>query len=277
MDGVSLPSVLLYVPGDRPDRFAKAVAAAAGVILDLEDAVPAHAKEAARLAVADFISQPQGHAQVWVRVGRVTLEEDLAALRGRSGLAGIVLADAMPETLTRAGEVIPGVPVIALIESAAAVEALVEMAALPNLVTFGLGEVDLLADLGMRRTPGTAHVVDMLRFRLVHAAAAAGLHAPVAPTSLAVRDVDEVRATTSHLRDLGFRSRTAVHPDQCPVVAEVFLPTAEEIDRARCTIAAFERAGGGVAVDDRGGFIDAAVVREARATLGRAPQEGVES
>lgn len=268
-----LPPVLLYVPGDRADRFAKAEAASPGVVFDLEDAVAADNKAVARAAVAAHIAASDNPAKLWVRVGRSTLQDDVDALRDSSGYAGIMLADAVPEALALLAEQLPDVPVLALIESAAALDALAEMAAMPNILTFGVGEVDLLADLGLRRTQGTAHVIDMLRFRMVQAAAAAGLPAPVAPTSLDVRDTASLAASTEHLRDLGFGSRTAIHPDQCRIVAEVFSPSTEQIERARALLAAFERAGGAVAVDDDGRFIDAAVLREARATLARAGEE----
>lgn len=272
-----LPPVFLYVPGDRPDRFAKAEAASPGVILDLEDAVATEHKAAARASVVAHFAASGHPNKLWVRVGRATLSEDIEALYGANGYAGIMLADAVPETLALLAEALPGVPVLALIESVAALDALTEMAAAPNILTFGVGEVDLLADLGLRRTPGTAHIVDMLRFRVVQAAAAAGLPAPVAPTSLDVRDTESLKSSTEHLRDLGFGSRTAIHPDQCRIVAEVFTPTAEDIERAHALLAAFDRAGGAVAVDDEGRFIDAAVLREARATLSRADEQGATS
>lgn len=271
-----LPPVLLYVPGDRPDRFVKAEAASPAVILDLEDAVALENKPAARDAVAAHIAASETPTKLWVRVGRATLRDDIDALRGASGYAGIMLADAVPATLALLAEQLPEVPVLALVESASALDRLDEMATSPNILTFGVGEVDLLADLGVRRTPNTAHIVDGIRFRMVQAAAAAGLPAPVAPTSLDVRDTESLRSSTEHLRDLGFGSRTAIHPAQCEIVADVFRPTAAEIEKARALLAAFDRAGGAVAVDDGGRFIDAAVLREARTTLSRAGLEGVD-
>ncbi|MGL3149008.1 HpcH/HpaI aldolase/citrate lyase family protein [Microbacterium sp. A82] len=261
------PPVLLYVPGDRPDRFVKAEAAAPGVILDLEDAVADENKAAARTAVAAHIAESANPKKLWVRVGRATIRSDIDALRDSAGYGGVMLADAFPDTLALLHEQLPGIPVLALVESASALDLLAEMARVPNMLTFGVGEVDLLADLGLRRTPGTAHIVDMVRFRIVQAAAAAGLAAPVAPTSLDVRDTTSLADSTRHLRDLGFRSRTAIHPAQCAVVAGVFRPSPDEVEKARKLMAAFERANGAVAVDDDGRFIDAAVLREARATL----------
>jgi len=53
MSGVAAIIAPLFVPAHRPDRFGKAAAGNAdGVILDLEDAVPADAKDAARDGLA---------------------------------------------------------------------------------------------------------------------------------------------------------------------------------------------------------------------------------
>lgn len=261
------PPVLLYVPGDRPDRFLKAEAASPAVILDLEDAVAAENKAAARAAVVAHLAASDAPQKLWVRIGRHTIDDDVAALRASAGYAGIVLADAVPHTLARLETELPHVPVIALIESAAALGALHRMARAANILTFGVGEVDLLADLGLTRTPGTAPVIDQLRFRAVEAAAAAGIPAPIAPTSLDVRDTAALTASTKHLRDLGFRGRTAIHPAQCAVVAAAFRPTDEEVAAAQEMLAAFDRSGAATAVGRDGRFIDAAVLRHARATL----------
>jgi hypothetical protein len=59
------PRTLLFVPGDRPDRFDKAAAAGAdGAIIDLEDSVPAQHTEQARAATAAWLAR----ASAWVRV-----------------------------------------------------------------------------------------------------------------------------------------------------------------------------------------------------------------
>ena len=84
----------LYVPGHRPDRFAKALASGTdAVILDLEDAVPVPAKDTAREDVATFLAGLATAAvETWVRIndgdrGR----DDLAALAGIGALAGVIV------------------------------------------------------------------------------------------------------------------------------------------------------------------------------------------
>ena len=88
---------LLFCPADRPDRYAKALAAADGVIIDLEDGVGAGAKDTARAAL---LATPLDPARVIVRVNAAGTAEhaaDLAALR-RTGYRLIML----PKSETRA-------------------------------------------------------------------------------------------------------------------------------------------------------------------------------
>jgi len=280
--GAVLPRSFLYVPAVRPDLFDKAHQGGAdAIVLDLEDAVPLHAKAEARLAVSRWLAEVRGRpgAQVWVRVDPTFLVEDLdAAIHPAvSGLfAAKATADALQRLHALAGPleetrgVSESVGIVALVETAATLLRLADVAGQRRLRTFGIGEVDLLADLRMRRTPGTQAAVDALRLDVVRQAAAAGLEAPVAPTSTDFRDLESFAATTRHLVDLGFRSRTAVHPAQVEVINRMLAPDPEELERARRLVALDEAAGGGITVDDRGRLVDAAVLREARETLSRA-------
>lgn len=151
------------------------------------------------------------------------------------------------------------------------------MAAVETLVTFAVGEVDLLADLRISSTPAMAPVIDTLRLEIVRAAAATGLHAPVAPTSLELTNTDSVERTTRHLRNLGFRSRTAIHPAQCASIIDAFSATADEIAGARIILDSLARAGGGATVGANGRFIDAAVIRESKEILSRATSTRAEA
>jgi citrate lyase subunit beta/citryl-CoA lyase len=273
---------LLYVPASRADLFDKAHQGVAdAIVLDLEDAVPLPEKETARTNVRrwlETVDQAAG-AEIWVRVSAEFVAEDVEVV-ARSAVAGLLVAKASKEVVERVHEELTGqersrklaraVGIVALVETAAALVTLPEMAAHPRVRTFGVGEVDLLADLRMRRTPGTAAAVDSVRLEIVRHAAAAGLAAPVAPTSTDFRDLEAFAASTRHLVDLGFRSRTAVHPAQVPVVNEVLTPDVETLARARSLVALAESAGGGVALDEEGRLVDAAVVREAHEVIARA-------
>jgi citrate lyase subunit beta/citryl-CoA lyase len=285
-----LPRSFLYVPGDRDDLIAKARRGPAdALLLDLEDAVSAGDKTKARGLAADALrsrapGRPEreegGNAELWVRVDSSNLDDDLTAVV-RAGLDGIVLAKCTPESLDRAGRLLDaleserGLPacrigVVGLLETASAVTSIATMARHSRLITFGIGEVDLLADLRLRRSDRTAGVVDAIRARIVLECAAFGCAAPVAPTSTDFRDLDAFRDTSRTMLDLGFRSRTAIHPTQVPVIHEVFTPTSEEVEAAHAVADRLAGAAGGVATDEGGRLIDAAVIRAAHETLQRA-------
>lgn len=277
-----LPRSFLYVPGTRADLFDKAHGGAAdAIVLDLEDAVPLPAKDEARAQVRRWLEDgpaPDG-AQVWVRVSAEFVAADLEAvvLPVVAGLfvakaSGAVMAevDTVLARLETARGVTEPLGVVALVESASTLVALPELSGHARVRSFGVGEVDLLADLRVRRTDGTRAAVDAIRLEIVRQAAAAGLEAPVAPTSTDFRDLEAFAASTRHLADLGFRSRTAVHPAQARVINEVLAPDAETLDRARRLVALAEAAGGGITLDEEGRLVDAAVVREAHETLSRA-------
>lgn len=278
----SLPRSFLYVPGNQPDLFPKGARSGAdAVILDLEDAVPLRQRDDARRSVVAWLAQQDAHAptgpQWWVRLDPAFLDEDLASLLTR-GLAGVVLAKAESATvgaLDRVLNTIDGVHaqtlrVIGLVETASAHAGLAELVRQPRLLTLGIGEVDLLADLGITLNERTAASVDALRLEVVRQCTAAGLVPPVAPTSTHIQDLHGFRESSELLRDLGFGARTAVHPRQIEVIHQVLTPSTEKVTAARDVVERFERADRGVAVDAEGRLIDAAVVRHAQLVLDRA-------
>jgi citrate lyase subunit beta / citryl-CoA lyase len=275
---------LLYVPGDRRDRLDGTPGRGAdALILDLEDAVPAARKEPARQTVARWLgAQRADTPELWLRINAGSAGADVAACV-TARVTGLVAPKATVGLLAEVDELLAareaelGLPrgrfaVLALIETAAGLLAAPEVAAAARVVRLGLGEVDLAAELGLVTTEPRAELAP-LRLQLVVASAAAGIAAPVGPTSTDFRDLDALRASTRALLRLGFRGRTAVHPAQLPVINDVFSPGGEEVEAARRLVAAYEdaqRRGTGVITDDRGRMVDTAVVRTARDVLARA-------
>lgn len=269
-----LPRSFLYVPGNRPDLFDKAAGGSAdAIVLDLEDAVPLTAKDAARDAVRRWLEAGgSGDAEVWVRIDPLGLDADLAAAV-QPRLNGLFVAGCTPDALVQVADGVAGrddVRVVGLVESAVGLLALPEMAVHPRLTAFGVGEVDLLGDLRVARTHRTESTVAHLRTQVVVHSAAAGIEPPVAPTSTDFRDLDAFAESTRLALDLGFRSRTAIHPAQVPVIHDVLTPTPDEVAAARDVVRRFDAARGGVTTDASGRLIDAAVVRGAHETLARA-------
>ncbi|MEU8205316.1 aldolase/citrate lyase family protein [Streptosporangium sp. NPDC049046] len=271
------PRSYLYVPADQEGRLAKAAGRGAdALILDLEDAVAPGAKAAARKNAAAAIPRLPG--EVWVRVNADTPKADIAAV-AVPGLKGIVvpkaepalleLADALLTEAETARDLAPGTfALLALIESASGVVQAERVAASPRVVRLGVGEADLAGELGLRPGPGREELWP-IRSRIVVASAAAGILPPVGPVETAVRDTEALVAGTRTLLRQGFRARTALSPRQLPPINEVFTPSPEELEEARDLVRRLAETGG-VALDARGRFIDAAVARSAHEVIGRA-------
>lgn len=263
---VAPPLTWLYVPGDRPERFAKALASEADVvILDLEDAVaPAH-KDAARLNAHALLGSATPKPVV-VRINDVRSRwgaADLALLRESANLSGVRVpkvesADDVRGVRTALAS--RALPIHCLIESARGVEAAYEIAtADPSVASVGLGEADLSSDLGVTDEDALL----WSRSRIVVAARAAGLPAPAMSVYTKIDDLEGLAASCRRGRSLGFIGRAAIHPRQLPVIAQSFTPTEAEANAARELLDALRTAAAaehGVAILPNGRFIDRAMI-----------------
>lgn len=275
----------LYVPGIRPDLMVKsATYSPDAIIIDLEDAVLETAKDEALARTRTHLEFSTPGPQQWVRLDGLRLEQQITALAGLPGLTGFVLPKATLQALAVADGVLTEIektasapagrplPVIGLLESAEGIIQAPELAESPRLLRFGIGEADLLADLGMDAGIDRAELWP-IRLQVVAASAARRKAAPIAPVHLSIRDLTGLRSSTDEFRRRGFRARTAVHPGQVSTINEAFAPTHDDIAAARRTLALFESAresGQAVAVDSDGSFIDEAIVRSSREVLERA-------
>ena len=255
------PLTWLYVPADRPDRVEKAIASRAhAVIVDLEDGVAPAAKAAARAGLSGLLAEPRDKP-VYVRVN-AGVAEDLEAAAGLA-LAGILIPKvARPED-------VPASPlaVHCLIESAAGLEAAYEIARTPGVAGISLGEADLRSETGALEAG-----LDWARGRIVNAAVAAGLPRPPQSVYPHVRDQDGLARSCARGRELGHLGRSAIHPDQLPVIEAAYLPTDDEVERARETLARIDAGGPGTL---RGGeFVDPAMLGAARQTVALAESYG---
>jgi citrate lyase beta subunit len=270
MPDIAPASCILFVPGHRPDRFGKALAAGAdGVVIDLEDAVPPGEKNAARAAVLARPAPPPGVA-LGVRINPLPSAAgiaDLAALIAVAApdflLVPKVEDPAELRIIRRAFASPP--PLVALIESAEGLLRAPAIAAEPGCAALGFGGVDLAADLGCALT---WEALLPHRAALVVAAARAGCALFDVPY-LAIDDETGLEAETRRVKDLGFTAKLAIHPKQVATIHRVFAPTTEELARAQKIVAAMAEAMGGVCVVD-GKMVDAPVARAAQRVLARA-------
>ena len=262
------PRSYLFVPADRPERYAKALAAGAdAVIVDLEDAVGPDAKDRARERLERWLAEDDGQAGVVVRVNAADtawFEADLRACRSpRVGAVLLPKAERVAD-LERAGE--GGRPVLALIESAAGIDAAREIARAPGVERLVFGSIDFQADLGIS---GEGEELLAFRSQLVLASRLGGLAAPVDGVSTAIDDEVQLEADARRARRLGFGAKLCIHPKQAAVVNRSFTPGADEIAWAHRVLDAYAAAGGAaVAVD--GKMIDKPVVLRAQSLLRQA-------
>jgi citrate lyase subunit beta/citryl-CoA lyase len=255
----------LYVPGVRPDRFDKALSSGAdAIILDLEDAVPHAEKDDARRNVVAWLRE-HPNAPALVRVnGGALLIDDVRAVAA-AGARCISIPKASAEECERAS-VVAELPVIALLETAEAILDARAIASCHNVVRLAIGEADLGAELNVDASDDGREMWPM-RAQVVLASAAAKIAPPVAPISTDFNDLEAFAASTHALKRAGFGARAAIHPAQVAAINETFTPSDEEVEAARKLLAAFDAAGGGVCLDERGRMVDEAIVRAARRTL----------
>lgn len=228
----------LFVPGSRPDRFAKAMAAGADrVIFDWEDAVAPEDKGAARDAVADFLRSTRP-ARAHVRVNGLDTEHAaadtaaLVALCGVSALTGVVVAKAEDPVALRALAVAlgPGVEITALIESAIGIQRAHDIASVVSVTRLALGGLDLAVDLDA--AAGSA-VMNHAMASVVVASRAAECEAPIASPPTEIHDTAAVATAARLARANGFGGQLCIHPAQLAAVTDAFAPTDEEREWAR--------------------------------------------
>lgn len=274
---------LLFVPGNRPERFVKALASGAhAVIIDWEDAVAPADKAAAREQLAQALPafSAAERARLVLRInaaGTPWHADDLAALPdlAAQGLKAVVLPkaeDAAPlaAVATALGD---GGALLPLIESAAGLDTLREIAATPQVLRLVFGHLDFQADVGLACGPDEQELLSV-RLQLVLASRRTGLPPPVDGVSTETRDMAVVRAHAERALRGGFGGKLCIHPAQVAAVHAAFAPSTEQADWARRVIEGFAAAQGGVfSIDGR--MVDAPVVALARQLLARAQRLGV--
>lgn len=273
---LALARSFLFVPGHRPERFAKALASGAeAVIIDLEDAVPLDAKATARDALLAAWSglNAAERARMLVRVnppGTPWHEADLSAVARLSGLGALMLPKAEhPQQVEQAFRS-SGVPVLPLIESAEGLGQMDAIARATGVLRLGLGHIDLQADLGMRCGPDEAELAPV-RLAMVVASRRAGLPSPVDGVTTATQDAEVLTADAQRSRRFGFGAKLCIHPAQVAGVHQALAPTEAECDWARRVLAAEVAAGGGAFSVD-GKMVDPPVLLLARKILQTAAQ-----
>jgi citrate lyase subunit beta/citryl-CoA lyase len=249
----------LFVPGNRPERFAKAAQSGAdAIVLDLEDAVAPEEKSLARRHVTAWLDRG-GHGAVRINGSETEWHaDDIRDLRGRGATVMLPKAETAEQIHSLLELLGPQSNVVALIETAAGVLNAPAVCAAPGVVRCAFGSVDFSAQLGVDPTTRTALV--HARSTLVVASASAQIAAPLDGVTTAIGDLDVLSDDCSHAAGLGFTGKLCIHPRQVEVVNTAFSPSEQQIAWADRVLAAC--ADGNVTVLE-GQMIDKPVVERA--------------
>ena len=257
---------LLFVPGARPDRYAKAAATDADTVcIDLEDAVAPKDKDAAREATLAWLADADS-PRLGLRVNQVGTEAgaaDLAALRGAKGVGFVMVPKPMStDDLDAVADAYGRPGLVPVMESARAVQRADAIADHEAVVAGVYGAIDLSADIGCQLA-WEPHLYARSRCALAFGAARKTLFdVPY----LDVADPDGLRAETLRSKALGIPARAAIHPAQLGPIHAALSPTDEEVAHARRVVEAFDAAEDGLALLD-GKLIELPVVKGARRVL----------
>jgi citrate lyase subunit beta/citryl-CoA lyase len=270
---VKAPFSYLFVPGNRPDRFDKALSSGAdAIVIDLEDAVAANDKALAREHIGAWLNaQSDLGERVLVRIndaGTPWFDADLGLVRG-TGIRAIMLpkaehghqVDRVRAALPSGGFVVP------IIESARGVLAVESIAAVPAVQRLAFGTLDYALDLDLS---GDERGLTYPACRIAIASRAAGLLAPIAGVTTDIDDEGRLLADLAFARACGFGAKLCIHPRQVAALHRALAPRPEEIAWAQRVLSAANAARGAVQVD--GQMVDRPVVLKAKSILDRAPR-----
>lgn len=267
---------LLFVPGNRPKRFDKALASGAdGVVLDLEDSVPTAEKQIARQAIAaalQAIAQacpPQVPVVVRINgMGTDAGRDDLEWLARLPAPAGVMLSKAESASQVQAvARALPRVAILPLIESAAGFLAVLDIAQSPGVLRLVIGHIDFVADTGIRCSDDEREL-DPLRFAVAMHTRVNSLAPAVDGVTVTIGDAARLQADVQRAARFGFGGKLCIHPRQVSGVHAAMTPSAAELEWARLVVAA-DQASGGAAVQLDGRMVDLPIVLQARRTLTR--------
>ncbi len=271
----AIPLTYLFVPGNRPERFAKAQASGADrIIIDLEDAVAPADKALARDAIAVWMGGAGAvRDRVLIRINDDSTPwyaDDLALIEALQ-VACVMLPKC--ETATQMTDVLQRMPadatVLPLIETARGVMALREIASAPGVSRLGFGSLDYMVDLDI---PAGSPALEYAAAQIAIASRAAGIASPVAGVT---PDLDAARVTADMMqaRALGFGAKMCIHPTQVAAVQAALTPTAAELSWAQRVLKVWSTSNGG-AIQLDGKMVDRPVILKAERIVAQAAHSG---
>lgn len=274
-DPVEQAVTALFVPGNRPERFEKAAAAGADlVIIDLEDAVPTPDKASALDALVVALtggSGPSVRAMVRINaIGSPSFQNEVAALSALSaapgnGLIGVMVpkAEHAADIATLARSLATGMPIVPLIESGLGLRNSFDLANAPGVSRLAFGAIDFALDID---AGDGDRYLDYARSHLVVTSRAARRVAPLDSPCPEIRDQSLILESAVLARNFGFGGKLCIHPAQIGSVTTAFTPSDESVRWARAVVDAGIE--GAASLD--GQMIDLPVIERANRILTRA-------
>ena len=274
---------LLFVPGDRPERFAKAAASGAdAIILDLEDSVSLVNKEAARSAVADYLSGTRevitlvrvnpldGHMTAADVAAIAAARPDAILLPKAEGAPSILQLDTILRSESVQGASLPAILPIAT-ETPAAIFTLGSYREVKDrLLGLTWGAEDLPAAIGATtsRHDDGSYTAPYETARALTLFAAHGANTAAIDTVFpAIKDETGLAAYAARARRDGFTGMMAIHPSQVGPINAAFTPSAEEVARAQAIVDAFAANPGVGVLQVDGKMVDAPHLKQAHHIL----------
>lgn len=276
MNTFNLGPAILFVPADRPERYAKAYERSDAIVIDLEDAVAPDDRPAARRALAAHLTAMDGAttAKTIVRVNPFNdpdFSEDVKLLNTTSVAYVMVPKSESPAAFDQISAALPGVELIALCETAAGVAQAVSIAQHPAVAGLMWGSEDLMVSTGGTSSRfADATYRDVPRFaraQVLLAAAAAGkasidtIHTDLSPTQQFIAEAEDAVAT-------GWTAKACIHPAQVQVIRKAYTPTDTEVEYAEALLREVPHHAG--VFQFRGSMVDSPLIAHARNVLDRA-------
>ena len=264
-------SNFLFVPGTRPERFSKALDSGANaVVLDLEDAVPEEAKEAARNAIRiawpNFSDEQKNRLVIRTNSpGTKFYAADLIMAQELNVSCILIPKSESVDQINGAALILPNTAIIPMIETALGLDNLREIANSNQVIRLALGNLDLQADLGMVCDPDETEL-QTARYQIVLASRLAQIAPPLDGVTPSTDDAARISNDAQRAKRMGFGAKLCIHPKQVGLVKAAFMPSDEDLAWAQRVVDADKTSkGGAIKLDGR--MIDRPVVLLAQRTL----------
>ncbi|MDB5796140.1 MAG: CoA ester lyase [Paucimonas sp.] len=267
IEAIQRARTLLFVPGNRPDRFDKAHASGADlIIIDLDASVAPEAKHEARQQALDYLRQSPASGRCIVRCNAIDSawgRDELKALNGLP-LAGVMLAKL--ESAAQSVEAISllgNAPLVGLVETAIGISRVRDIASQGQCCRLAFGNMDYATDLHLE---GNRWGMIYPSSELAIASRCAGLPPPVAGATPNFSDSSALMADLAFEKELGFGAKLCIHPAQVSIANAAHTPDQRQLERARRILEASQSSH---AINLDGEMVDRPVIEWAQRLLGK--------